>query len=351
MANEKPIKRARNTFSDVLKGNLSHGTPKPTIIKKNDPKKIKSIFRYDQKIDMSHKKDDAQNVMQKTFSHNLKEIEMNQTEKLEEDITVFNIPNLGDVDILTLLDLIKETIEPISEIIDISALCRKELTEFLPYGVKILLRKKSVITIIPSFLDYEYGKINIFYRGCKEACSYCKQEGHWKSNSEFLKNKSRKNPNKNQNETLDQTYDQIKGTAEADIEPDIQSGADEPRYVDQEPPKPLGTEQRRGKVGMKRPPASSIAMAESRKAEKANAQPDEPVLQNSLGQNSLPKKHGKNISENIGNYDANNRTEKKYKKIIIPSTPISEGSYGYSTPTELEIMAEKARNNIITEAQ
>ncbi|OMJ16555.1 hypothetical protein AYI70_g6518, partial [Smittium culicis] len=118
---------------------------------------------------------------------------MYQTKKLEEDITVVNIPNLGDVDIHTLLDLIKDTLEPISEIIDISALCRKGLTEFLPYGVKILLRKKSVDTIIPSFLDYEYGKINIFYRGYKEACSYCKQEGHWNSGCEFLKNKSRKN--------------------------------------------------------------------------------------------------------------------------------------------------------------
>ncbi|OMJ14693.1 hypothetical protein AYI70_g7728, partial [Smittium culicis] len=57
MTNEKPIKRARNTFSDVLKGNLPHGTPKPIIIKKNEPKKIKSIFRYDQKIDMSQYRD------------------------------------------------------------------------------------------------------------------------------------------------------------------------------------------------------------------------------------------------------------------------------------------------------
>ncbi|OMJ22335.1 RNA-directed DNA polymerase from mobile element jockey [Smittium culicis] len=59
---------------------------------------------------------------------------MYQAEKLEEDITVVNIPNLGDVDILTLLNLIKDTLEPISEIIDISALCRKGLTETLPYG-------------------------------------------------------------------------------------------------------------------------------------------------------------------------------------------------------------------------
>ncbi|OMJ13573.1 hypothetical protein AYI70_g8412, partial [Smittium culicis] len=219
------------------------------------------------------KKDDAQNVMQKTFSHNLKEIEMYQTEKLEEDITVVNIPNLGDVDILTLLDLIKDTLKPISEIIDISALCRKGLTEFLPYGVKILLRKKSADTIIPSFLEYEHGRINIFYRGY-------------------------------------QTDGQIKSTAEADIEPDVQSGAYKPKYVDQEPPKPLGTEQRRCTVGMKRPPSISIAMAESRKAEKTGAQPNEPVLQNSLGQNSVPKKNRKNIYENIGNYDADYSTKK-----------------------------------------
>ncbi|OMJ12896.1 hypothetical protein AYI70_g8836 [Smittium culicis] len=132
------------------------------------------------------KKDDAQNVMQKIFSHNLKEIEMYQTEKLEEDNTVDNIPNLGDVDILTLLDLIKETIEPISEIIDISALCRKGLTEFLPYEVKILIKIIAAETIIPSFLQYEHGRISIFYRGFKEACSYCKQEGQWKSGCEVL---------------------------------------------------------------------------------------------------------------------------------------------------------------------
>ncbi|OMJ14751.1 hypothetical protein AYI69_g8460 [Smittium culicis] len=176
--------------------------------------------------------------MQKTFSHNLKEIEMYQNEKLEEDISVVNTPNLGYVGILTLLDLIKNTLEPISEIIDISALCRKGLTEFLPYGVKILLKKKTAETIIPSFLDYEYGRINIFYRGCKEACSYCKQEKHWKSNCEFLKNKSRKSTKKAQNKTIDQTDDQNKDTDKADIEPTGQSGTDDPKKIVQEPPKP-----------------------------------------------------------------------------------------------------------------
>ncbi|OMJ17882.1 hypothetical protein AYI70_g5688 [Smittium culicis] len=120
--------------------------------------------------------------------------------------------------------------------------------------------------------------------------------------------------------TANQTDVQIKSTFEADIETNVQSGADEPKYVDQEPPKPLGTEQRRGTAGMKRPPASSIAMAESKRVEKTDAQPDEPVIKNLLGQTSVPKKHGKNISENIGNYDANINTLKNSKKIIIPST-------------------------------
>ncbi|OMJ07896.1 hypothetical protein AYI69_g11275, partial [Smittium culicis] len=57
MATEKPFKRARNTFNDALKGYTSHGNAKPTILKKNEPKKIKSIFRYDQKIGMSQYRD------------------------------------------------------------------------------------------------------------------------------------------------------------------------------------------------------------------------------------------------------------------------------------------------------
>ncbi|OMJ22537.1 hypothetical protein AYI69_g5353 [Smittium culicis] len=217
--------------------------------------------------------------------------------------------------------------------------------------LKYILKKKSAETIIPSFLDYEYRRINIFYRGCKEACSYCKQEGHWKSYCEFLKNKSRKFSKKVQNSTKNQTEGQAIDTSEADVEPNDQPEADEPSTVDQEPPKPQVAEQRRGTGGMKRPPSSSIAMAEARQAQKDNAQSCEPTQKNVIGQNSFPKVHGKNISENIINYDANNSTGNKYKKNIIPSTPVSEDSYGYNTPTELEIIAEKARNNQITEAQ
>ncbi|OMJ16861.1 hypothetical protein AYI70_g6330 [Smittium culicis] len=191
---------------------LAHDLDGSIYIRKDDHRARITYFIFS-------KKEDAESAMQRTFSHNLKEIEMYQTEKIEEEITVVNIQNLGDVDILTLLDLIKDTLEPISEIIDISALCRKGLTEFLPYGVKILLRKKTTDTIIPSLLDYEYGKINIFYRGCKEACSYCKQEGHWKSKCEFLKNKSTKSNKNLQISKIYQTDNQAKGASDADVEP------------------------------------------------------------------------------------------------------------------------------------
>ncbi|OMJ09029.1 hypothetical protein AYI69_g10844 [Smittium culicis] len=231
MITKKPFKRSRNTFSDALKGNISYGNAKPTILKKNEPKKIKSIFRYDQKIDMSQYRDVS-------VKHLL----------YEEDITVFKIPNLGDVDILTLLDLTKETVEPISEIIDISDLCRKGLTEFLPYGVKILLKNKSAETIIPSFLDYEYGRINIFYRGCKKACSYCKQERHWKSGYKY-------------------------------IEP---SAAEIPHSETKESDKVGPPERCRGTIGLKRPLSGSDAIVPVDKLEKNTSNIEENYIKSDM---------------------------------------------------------------------
>ncbi|OMJ20912.1 hypothetical protein AYI70_g3793, partial [Smittium culicis] len=53
----------------------------------------------------------------------------------------------------------------------------------------------------PSFLDHENGKINTFYKGCKGACSNCKEAGHWKSEchkikKNLLKKKARENMQK-----------------------------------------------------------------------------------------------------------------------------------------------------------
>ncbi|OMJ16699.1 hypothetical protein AYI69_g7728 [Smittium culicis] len=47
--------------------------------------------------------------------------------------------------------------------------------------MKVLFRKSTPETAIPSFLVHPEGRIGLFYKGCVEACSFCKKVGHWKS--------------------------------------------------------------------------------------------------------------------------------------------------------------------------
>ncbi|OMJ15457.1 hypothetical protein AYI70_g7256 [Smittium culicis] len=80
------------------------------------------------------------------------------------------------------------------EIKDISAWRRFDNNQYLPYGIKMFVKKNNMEVDLPSFLDYENGKINIFYKGCKEACSYCKEARHWKSECHKIKkNQIKKN--------------------------------------------------------------------------------------------------------------------------------------------------------------
>ncbi|OMJ15147.1 hypothetical protein AYI69_g8297 [Smittium culicis] len=55
--------------------------------------------------------------------------------------------------------------------------------QLLPLGTidDVLLRKSTPETAIPSFLVHPEGRIGLFYKGCVEACSFCKKVGHWKS--------------------------------------------------------------------------------------------------------------------------------------------------------------------------
>ncbi|OMJ26438.1 hypothetical protein AYI70_g148 [Smittium culicis] len=245
---------------------------------------------------------------------------MCQTEKLEEDITVVNIPNLGDVDVLTLLDLIKET-EPISEIIDISAL----------------------------FLDYGYERINIFYRGCKEVCSYCKEEGHWKSSCEILlsrKNKSSKKITTSEENRIARADSAVIKAVDKDIGPPaaelIESDTKESDNIT--PPV-----RRRGTVGLKRPPSSSAAMALTEQPKKISPNNKEySTKSENLSTEML--KISENKSKKIISSDEETLKIKANKKFInLSSSPRSSDSDGYSPPTELDRMAEKARNGEITE--
>ncbi|OMJ20481.1 hypothetical protein AYI70_g4085, partial [Smittium culicis] len=130
--------------------------------------------------------------------YNDKPIDLYQTVKIEKDITVVNVLNFRDVGIEPMTKLILKELGSWCEIKDISALRRFDNNQYLPYGIKVLVKKNNMKVDLPSFLDHENGKINIFYKGCKEACSYCKEAGHWKSECHKIKkNQIKKNAREN----------------------------------------------------------------------------------------------------------------------------------------------------------
>ncbi|OMJ20948.1 hypothetical protein AYI70_g3776 [Smittium culicis] len=126
--------------------------------------------------------------MSKTLTYDDQKIDLYQTVKIEEDIMTVNIPNFKEISITKMIELVTKQLKPLGEIKDICSLCNKYRNEYIPYGMKVLLRKNTIDTELPLFLDHKDGRINIFYRGCKEACSYCKKDGHKKSECQTLKN-------------------------------------------------------------------------------------------------------------------------------------------------------------------
>ncbi|OMJ16304.1 hypothetical protein AYI70_g6698, partial [Smittium culicis] len=79
---------------------------------------------------------DANNLMSTKLVYNDKPIDLYQTVKIEEDITVVNIPNFRDVGIEPMAMLILKELGPWCEIKDISAWRRFDNNQYLPYGIK-----------------------------------------------------------------------------------------------------------------------------------------------------------------------------------------------------------------------
>ncbi|OMJ22108.1 hypothetical protein AYI70_g3078 [Smittium culicis] len=90
--------------------------------------------------------------------YNDKPIDLYQTVKIEEDITVVNIPNFRDVGIEPMAKLILKELGPWCEIKDISAWRRFYNNQYLPYGIKVLVKKNNIEIDLPSFLDHENGE-------------------------------------------------------------------------------------------------------------------------------------------------------------------------------------------------
>ncbi|OMJ30016.1 hypothetical protein AYI69_g447, partial [Smittium culicis] len=233
--------------------------------------------------------EDATNLMSKTLTYDSQKIDPYQTVKMEEDIMTVNIPNFKEISITKMIELVTKQLKPLGKIKDISALCNKYINEYIPYGMKVLLRKNTIETELPLFLDHEDGRINIFYRGCKEACSYCKKDGHWKSECPTLKNITSKKKFMN-----DMAKSSLKFSLHEPTKVDILTPPalliknDDPKTSTkknflfkkpvEEPKNINGTKvsttdeavkaktstinRLRGTVGLKKPPASSIAAAE-----------------------------------------------------------------------------------------
>ncbi|OMJ19330.1 hypothetical protein AYI70_g4799, partial [Smittium culicis] len=322
--------------------------------------------------------EDAAKLMSKTLTYDDQKIDLYQTVKIEEVIMAVNIPNFKEISITKMIELVTKQLKPLGEIKDISALCNKYRNEYIPYGMKVLLRKNTIDTELPLFLDHEDGRINIFYRGCKEACSYCKEDGHWKSECPTLKNiTSKKNfmsdmaksslkfslpePTKiavstpsaliiKKDDPKTSTKSKflfIKPVEESKVINDTKVST----TVEAVKAKPSTINRLRGTVGLKKPPASSIAADEipSSPIEKVSSY-DDTESDGSTDDNNQPliKRTTKSTinSDDFSDISMESDTSSpmEIKKEFIPPNPSPKSdSDGYSPPSEHALMAAKAR--------
>ncbi|OMJ23273.1 hypothetical protein AYI70_g2377 [Smittium culicis] len=178
---------------------------------------------------------DANNLMSTKLVYDDKPIDLYQTVKIEEDITVVNIQNFRDVGIELMAKLILKELGPWCEIKYISAWRRFDNNQYLPYGIKVLVKKNNMKVSLPSFLDHENGKINILYKSCKEACSYCKEAGHWKSDD-------------HRSSTQNKAGSKSKIINDTEVSTNYEAAAAKTSTINRQ----------RGAVGLKKSPASSI---------------------------------------------------------------------------------------------
>ncbi|OMJ08194.1 hypothetical protein AYI69_g11163, partial [Smittium culicis] len=94
-------------------------------------------------------KEDANTLMSTPLVYNDKPIDLNQTVKIGEDITVVNIPNFRDVGIEPIVKLISKELGPWCEIKDISAWRRFDNNQYIPHGIKVLVKKYNMEDDLP----------------------------------------------------------------------------------------------------------------------------------------------------------------------------------------------------------
>ncbi|PVU91580.1 hypothetical protein BB561_004322 [Smittium simulii] len=108
-----------------------------------------------------------------------RQVDLYQTVNIDKDIRVIKINNFQKVGVKTMVNALKETLNPIGEISDISAWAVKNKNRFMPYDMKVE---------IPNLIEVGGEFIPITYRGCQPICSFCKKSGHWKQLKKPAKN-------------------------------------------------------------------------------------------------------------------------------------------------------------------
>ncbi|OMJ15550.1 hypothetical protein AYI70_g7199 [Smittium culicis] len=247
--------------------------------------------------------------------------------------------------------------------------------------MKILVKKITPDVELRLFLEHDTGLANLFYKGCKEACSYCKGLGHRKSDFEVLnkilnETKAKKSANKmgfvfksNEPEntvSLQSTAPTIKNlpivtaattktndgdkkaTMAKNLEPNDGSGSSHTTSV----------RTIRGTTGIKKPPASSIAIIQPKTCTLKQISSDVDTGSDYSTINNIKKKtinENKNVIETDG-YEESSDYERssspiEIKKEHIIFKNIQSDSDGNNSPTEHSIMAGKVRLGLIPQKE
>ncbi|OMJ10846.1 hypothetical protein AYI69_g10080, partial [Smittium culicis] len=247
--------------------------------------------------------------------------------------------------------------------------------------MKILVKKITPDVELPLFLDHNTGLVNLFYKGCKEACSFFKGLGNWKSDCEapnkiIYEKKARKGANKMgfvfkstepektvglkstapniknlpfETTAASKTNDSDKKTAEAKkLEPIDSSGRFHTSSV----------RTIRGTTGIKKPPASSIAQIQLEPSTLKKISSDDDT---GSDYSTINYSKQKAINENKNSIETDDYIESSdYERSSYPIEIKKEhdifdnnqsDSEGNNTPSEHSMMAGKARLGLIPQKE
>ncbi|OMJ17860.1 hypothetical protein AYI69_g7264 [Smittium culicis] len=237
--------------------------------------------------------EDATKFVSLKLDYGNKQIDLYQTVKPEEDITIINVPNYRDVGILSMIKIIKEQIEPMATIFDIFRKGRNKI------GF-VFKSSETRIPELPAQLSADPVELN-----------------------EKIKSKINKPDDSKDN----------RATNSSSIDDVVAPATNTETML-------------RGTVGLKKPPAGAISQIKPS---------HHPIIDGVSKHDTLydvNKQNGDNINKNEVNFDEN----LNFSSSEVPSSPINikkemlspkscgnESSGGFNTPSAHDIMAENVR--------